>query len=445
MNSSQITSAIGAFAVLCSLQSIVHSQQLHRCGAPERDPLLELLLPPSDCAYGSTNPSAAYDPVELWEIPVVFHVIQRTNGTGNVTDSNINEQIEILNEDFRALAGSNGANGNDSMIQFKLATVDPSGNPTSGIVRTTNNTWYNDSGNFMSSLGWDQDRYLNIFTNSCSGYLGYVWDFPQAIAGNSNDGVVVLWEAVGDNAPIGAPYNQGRTLTHEVGHYLGLWHTFDNGCGTTSGCYSTGDTLCDTNRQSQPTYGCPGSSSSCSSSDPIHNYMDYTDDLCMWEFSPEQINRMRCSILYYRPALFEVVGGGNSGSFSNYCVSSQNSTGGAATIYYAGSLSVTSNDLQLFSSPVPTQQYGLFIYSGSQAQVSFGNGTRCVGAPVVRFSVQQASAFGDLWQPVDMLAPPVNGAFSAGSVWNFQSWFRDPTAGGSGFNLSDGLSITFGA
>ena len=420
---------------------------LHRCGAPERSPILDSILPPSDCAYGSTNPDAAYDPVEVWEIPIVFHVIQRNDGTGAVTDQNIFEQNEILNEDFRAIAGSNGASGNDSMIQFRLATVDPNGNPTTGITHTTSNTWYNDSGSFMSSLGWDQDRYLNIFTNSCSGYLGYVWDFPAAIAGNNNDGVVVLWEAVGDNAPVGAPYNQGRTVTHEVGHYLGLWHTFDNGCGSASSCYSSGDAICDTNRQSSPTYGCPGSSSSCNSSDPFRNYMDYTNDLCMWEFSPEQINRMRCSLLHYRPALFDVVGGGGgggAGSASNYCVSSPNSTGAAAQISYGGSLSVTGNDFELYATPVPGLEYGLFIYGQNQSQVSFGNGTRCVGAPVTRMPVQQSTFFGDLDLSVDIFAAPVNGAFTPGSVWNFQAWIRDPAAGGSNFNLSDGLSVTFG-
>jgi hypothetical protein len=444
MNTTRYSALVAVTLFSLSVSASAQGPWPNRCGAPERNPALDALLPPSDCAYGSTNPASAYDPTEIWEIPVVFQVIQRTNGTGNVTDANIHEQIEILNEDFRAIAGSNGSNGNDGMIQFRLATADPNGNATTGIVRTTNNTWYNDSGNFMSALGWDQDRYLNIFTNSCSGYLGYVWDFPAAIAGNSNDGVVVLWEAVGDNAPVGAPYNQGRTTTHEVGHYLGLWHTFDNGCGTTNGCYSSGDTICDTSRQSQPTFGCPGSSSSCGTADPIHNYMDYTDDLCMWEFTPEQINRMRCSMLYYRPDLFDVMGGGGAGSFNNYCVSSANSSGGAATIYFAGSLSVTSNDMHIFSSPVPPQQYGLFIYSGSQAQVSFGNGTRCVSAPIARFGVLQSSVFGDMGMPVDMLAPPVNGAFTPGSVWNFQSWFRDPAAGGSNFNLSNGLSITFG-
>jgi hypothetical protein len=445
MNVSRYTAL--ACATLLSLPAAAQSQGAfpQRCGAPERDPILDSLLPPSDCAYGSTNPDAAYDPFEIWEIPVVFHVIQRTNGTGNVTDANIYEQIQILNEDFRAIAGSNGAGGNDGMIQFRLATVDPNGSATTGIVRTTNNTWYNDSGNFMAALGWDQDRYLNIFTNSCSGYLGYVWDFPQAIAGNSNDGVVVLWEAVGDNAPVGAPYNQGRTVTHEVGHYLGLWHTFDNGCGSTSACYTTGDTLCDTDRQSQPTYGCPSSAVSCNTSDPIHNYMDYSDDICMWEFTPEQINRMRCSMLYYRPVLFDVTGVGGPGHSNNYCVSSTNSTGSAATIYYAGSLSAIANDLHIFSSPVPPQQFGLFIFSSTQAQVSFGNGTRCVGGPIVRLGVIQTSVFGDMGMHVEMLAPPVNGSFTAGSVWNFQSWFRDPAAGGSNFNLSNGLSIAFGS
>ncbi|MCH2106707.1 MAG: zinc metalloprotease, partial [Planctomycetes bacterium] len=376
MKNGHILAASALFTLSGLASAQIPGQVPFRCGAPEANPFYDMILPPSDCAYGSTNPDPAYDPIEVWEIPVVFHVITRNNGTGDVTDQNIFEQIEILNEDFRALSGSNGANGNDSMIQFKLATVDPNGNPTSGITRTSNNTWYNDSGNFMPSLGWDQDRYLNIFTNSCSGYLGYVWDFPAAIAGDGYDGVVLLWSSVGANAPVGPPYNQGRTATHEVGHYLGLWHTFDNGCGTTSNCYSTGDAICDTNRQSSPTYGCPGNPSSCSSSDPHRNYMDYTDDICMWEFTPEQINRMRCSILYYRSNLYEVVGGGDGSGASNYCVSSSNSTGAAAIISYGGSLSISENDLSLYAGPMPTNQYGLYIFSANQAQASFGNGTR---------------------------------------------------------------------
>jgi hypothetical protein len=151
---------------------------------------------------------------------------------------------------------------------------------------------------------------------------------------------------------------------------------------------------------------------------------------------------MRCSMLYYRPDLYDVGGGSGSGAVS-YCVSTANSTGAAAVISHGGSLSVTANDLHLYCGPMPAFQYGLFIFGANQAQVSFGNGTRCIGAPISRFFVQQASFFGDMSQTIDVSAAPVHGAFTAGSVWNFQAWFRDPPAGGSNFDLSNGLSLTF--
>src|SRR5262249_54891167 len=95
-------------------------------------------------------------------------------------------------------------------------------------------------------------------------------------------------------------YNQGRTVTHEVGHWLGLFHPFDFGCGTSS-CYTTGDRICDTNAEANARFGCPGSAVSCGSPDPIHNYMDYTDDTCMTNFTQEQARRMRCTLTSYRP------------------------------------------------------------------------------------------------------------------------------------------------
>lgn len=266
-----------------------------------------LLGSPSDCSYNNTNIKAEYGPNFIIEIPVVVHVIKHTNGQGNVSNAKVQTQIDILNEDFRAIAGTNGSPGFDCLIQFKLATEDPNGNPTNGITVSTNNTWFNDGGSYWNSLAWDTNRYMNIYTNSAQGYLGYVPDLPQGgIAGSNADRVVCLWSAFGRNGPIGPPYNQGRTATHEVGHYLGLYHTFNNGCGTSS-CYTTGDRICDTNREANPRFGCPGSASSCSSSDPYHNYMDYSDDLCMWEFTEEQSNRMRCSLEHYRPLLGEVL------------------------------------------------------------------------------------------------------------------------------------------
>lgn len=263
----------------------------------------------SDCTFGSTTIQPDYDPsVAKYRIPVVVHIIQRSNGTGSMPDSRVTSQIEILNEDFQAMAGSNGAAGNDAQIEFYLATVDPDGNPTNGITRSTNTTWYNDGGGYYNTLAWDTNRYLNIYTNSASGALGYVPDLPQGgIAGSNSDRVVILHSTFGRNAPF-SPYNLGRTVTHEVGHYLGLYHTFDFGCGTNS-CYTTGDRVCDTSGESSPTFGCPGSRSSCGGQAPFHNYMDYSDDICMNQFTPEQNNRMRCSLINYRPDLYTVAGG----------------------------------------------------------------------------------------------------------------------------------------
>jgi len=288
----------------------IRSDAFRRCGTPATQAAPEEAFgAPGDCSLASTTISSEYDPTSPIIITVVFHVITNAAGTsGNVTDADILEQIEILNEDFQALAGTNGENGTDARIEFRLATVDPLGNPTTGITRSANNTWFNDGGSYWNTLAWDPDRYLNIYTNTAGGALGYVPDLPQGgLVGLLSDRVVALWSSVGRDAPIGPPYDQGRTVTHEVGHYLGLYHTFDFGCGTASvpGCYTSGDRICDTNSEANPVFGCPASSSSCGSPNPYHNYMDYSDDLCMEEFTPEQVNRMRCTLANWRVDLFD--------------------------------------------------------------------------------------------------------------------------------------------
>ena len=230
-------------------------------------------------------------------------MIRNTSGSGALGEAQVRSQIDILNEDFRAIPETPGGPGFDTGIQFYLATEDPAGNPTTGITFSTNNTWYRDSGQYYNTLAWDTRRYLNIYSNNGGGALGYVPRLPQqGGVGSKSDRVVVLWSTVGRNAPR-YPFNMGRTVTHEVGHYLGLWHTFDRGCGTSS-CYTTGDAICDTNSQQSPTSGCTGRTS-CGSPDPFHNYMDYSDDRCMWEFTNEQALRMRCTIENYRSALAE--------------------------------------------------------------------------------------------------------------------------------------------
>src|SRR5690606_3128286 len=111
-----------------------------------------------------------------------------------------------------------------------------------GINRVTNDNYFNDSGNFQMALHWDTTRYLNIYTNSAGGYLGYA-TLASESAGDVDDGVVLLYTAVGRNAPEGGGYAQGRTATHGVGHYLGLLHTFDGGCGTATAPYTSGDLI----------------------------------------------------------------------------------------------------------------------------------------------------------------------------------------------------------
>ena len=249
----------------------------HRCGLQiQADPGADGRLamnPPSDCSCSNTNPAAQYDPsVGLLRIPCVVHVIRNSSGSlGDIPVDRVISGIRILNEDMKALAGTNGANGNDAQIEFYLATVDPDGNSTTGITFSNNDTWYNDGGSYYNSLNWDPSRYMNIYTTTAGGNLGYVPFLPACGSpGSSSDRVVVLWESYGDNAPIGSPYNLGRTLTHEVGHYLGLNHTFNGGCESGS-CTTGGDLICDTAPQNSPTFGCSGSA--CGSPVPDDNYM----------------------------------------------------------------------------------------------------------------------------------------------------------------------------
>lgn len=265
-----------------------------RCQTPEPTFTADDLRVPADCSSSFTDPLPVYDPSQgLYTIPVVVHVISNTSGTGNLSDAQVMSQIDILNEDFLAIAGTNGENGTDSQIQFCLV----------GIERYTNNTWFGDNGNYWSGNEYDPDEHLNIYTNQAGGALGYVPGFPWSIAGASGDRVVCLYSAFGRNAPL-VPYHQGRTATHEVGHYFGLYHTFQSGCGTASapGCYSTGDRICDTNSDQTSHFGCPNTNT-CGTPDPITNYMEYTDDLCMEDFTPEQSRRMRCALESYRANL----------------------------------------------------------------------------------------------------------------------------------------------
>lgn len=278
-----------------------------RCGTPTRSIREQLYglqpeLAPGDCSESNTDPKAEYDPGDAYTVNVVVHVIQDEGcNNGDVSDTLINSQIGVLNADFAAAT--------NTAVTFKLASTDPSGNPTDGITRSCNTDWYNDGGNYWDSLAWDPNKYMNVYTNNVSGALGYVPFLPAdgggGMVGGKDDRVVINWQYFGKPGPT-PPYDLGRTVTHEVGHFLGMEHTFnpEGSCGSDAapGCYGDGDLICDTNTEQDPTYSpcAVGDKSTCGSVDPSNNYMDYSDDACMDRFTREQVRRIRCTLENYR-------------------------------------------------------------------------------------------------------------------------------------------------
>lgn len=253
-------------------------------------------------------------------IPVVVHVIHDGDAYGvneNITDEQVQSQITVMNQDYRRMSGTPGFNSNpvgaDVQIEFVLAKVDPNGNPTNGIDRVNlcQPSWSTTdiNGIVKPNTIWDPTLYMNMwsvnFTDTT--LLGYA-QFPESsLAGlsttaqsASTDGVVAGYRVFGSSSlttgNFAAPYDKGRTMTHEVGHFLGLRHIWgdNNTCPATN--TSTNKDFCaDTPAASAPNYGCVTGTDSCPSNpgvDMIENYMDYTDDTCMNIFTNDQKTRI---------------------------------------------------------------------------------------------------------------------------------------------------------
>jgi hypothetical protein len=216
-------------------------------------------------------------------INVYFHVINKGAGiaNGDVTDTMIVDQINVLNAAYVQTGW-----------QFVLVATD----------RTTNTTWYNtcdQSGTeaaMKGALRQGSADDLNIYScNPGGGLLGWA-TFPSSYASNpTKDGIVLLYSTLPGGTA--APYNLGDTATHEVGHWMGLYHTFQGGCNL------SGDYVSDTPAEKSPAYGCPVGRDSCrnkAGKDPIENFMDYTDDACMDRFSAGQDSRMDSMFTTYR-------------------------------------------------------------------------------------------------------------------------------------------------
>ncbi|NNE28400.1 MAG: T9SS type A sorting domain-containing protein [Saprospiraceae bacterium] len=237
-------------------------------------------------------------------IPVVVHVIHKGENIGvgtNVSDARIDSQIEILNEDFQRMNGDAGETPSafaplaaNVGVQFCLANIDASGHPTDGITRHFYSAIPN--ADFIESsikpnTTWNPDKYLNIWVldHPTGNVLGYAYLPTTTMVGSNRDGVVIDYLRFGYIGPT----NRGRTCTHEVGHYLGLNHTWgSNNSSGPIGCNSD-DGIDDTPNSDAPYYNCPNSGWSCGTDDMHMNFMDYTDDHCMNLFTTGQANVMQ--------------------------------------------------------------------------------------------------------------------------------------------------------
>lgn len=257
---------------------------------------------------------------KVYNIPVVVHVIHNGDRVGegeNITDAQVYSQIDVMTEDYRRLTGTRGgANSTgkavDVEINFCMAKVDPQGNPTTGVnrvnLRKATFNSMDEANNAKAEVHWDPTKYLNMYTMRFGGELKNLLGYAQFPEGSgldgmptgaqkgSTDGVVATYNGFGSKDKDDGTfvllknYAYGRTMTHEVGHWLGLRHTWGDGdCSKDDFCDDTPVT-------GKSNGGCDKSTDTCPRSpgkDMVENYMDYTNDDCMDTFTQDQKDRMQ--------------------------------------------------------------------------------------------------------------------------------------------------------
>lgn len=242
-------------------------------GGPRREPALKQTAI-------EVEPAAKSGTYFRATVPVFFHVVYAGN-VGNVSNAAIHDQVAVLNNTF-----GGGEGGPNTGFKFKLV----------GIDRTKNKTFFNAGPETAAEVAMKTKLHkggretLNLYSTSGAGYLGWAY-FPDLSDEDLYlDGVVMAWQSMrGVSDEFEGQYDQGETATHEVGHWLNLYHVFE-------GCQAPGDHVADTPAQSEPSSGCPAGKDSCPSKpgvDAIHNYMDYSYDTCYTKFSRGQTQRMQ--------------------------------------------------------------------------------------------------------------------------------------------------------
>jgi hypothetical protein len=222
-------------------------------------------------------------------VPVWFHVVSPDGVVGNVTQTQIDDQIRAMNLGFGGFEG--GAN---TGFTFRLA----------GVTRSVNAAWFNagpgspDERAMKKALHRGGLDTLNYYSTTAEAYLGWAYLPGLTPSRQYLDGIVVDWESmVHTSTRYAGRYDLGKTATHEAGHWVNLEHTFYGGCN------ANGDYVADTPAMKVPTSGCPAGKDTCPKDpglDPIHNYMDYSYDACYFEFTPGQAARAQDSWLYFR-------------------------------------------------------------------------------------------------------------------------------------------------
>jgi hypothetical protein len=277
--------AVALFVAVLLVSMPLFAAQPARCGTKQPG-VDEIAAIERGIAKGQKGKTSA-------TIPVWIHVISRGAGfaNGELSDTMIRNQVRVLNDAYNGRTG--GAN---TSFGFELA----------GVTRTINTTWFEQGAydlnvelQFKTALHRGGGNTLNIYTIDGGPWLGWAY-FPDILTDaqyRNLDGVVLDWRSLPGGSF--AIYSEGDTATHEVGHWLSLYHTFDGGCSVKN------DYVADTPAEFGPAFNCPVGQDSCTGTahpglDPITNFMDYSQDSCMYEFTAGQAARMQAAWTAFR-------------------------------------------------------------------------------------------------------------------------------------------------